>query len=106
MNNGNKFTAEELESIWKEMLAQDNRKPKRLDRFEWEKCEYCGEPSPHRDCVIDGNVEQFLCSRDGLFGDAYINTREINYCPFCGKPLTEEAWKMLEMRLDGATHGD
>lgn len=75
--------------------------PLRLDRSAWEPCEYCGEPSPHHDCVIDGNVEQFLCSRDGLFGDAYINTREINYCPFCGKPLTDAVWEMPEKRLEG-----
>lgn len=77
------------------------KKQTRLDRSAWEPCEYCGEPSPHHDCVIDVNVEQFLCSRDGLFGDAYINTREINYCPFCGKPLTDAAWDMLEKRLEG-----
>lgn len=26
---------------------------------------------------------------------------EVRYCPRCGRPLTEEAWKELEKRLEG-----
>lgn len=74
--------------------------PPRLDRSAWEPCEYCGDPSPHRDCIIGDNVEQFLCPRDGLFQDAYINQRKIEFCPYCGRPLTDAAWDMLEKRLE------
>ena len=79
-------------------VAYDTEPPC-IDREAWEPCEYCGDPSPHSDCVIEGNVEQFLCARDGLFGDAYINTRKIEYCPYCGRPLTDSAWKQLEERF-------
>jgi hypothetical protein len=56
-------------------------------------CEYCNEPEPAKDCILPDGTEQFLCSRDGLFGDCYINTRKISYCPMCGKPLAKEASK-------------
>jgi hypothetical protein len=78
------------------------KKPHRLDRSAWDPCEYCGEPSPHRDCIIGDNVEQFLCSRDGLFRDAYIKQRKIEFCPYCGRPLTDTAWEMMEKRLESA----
>ena len=28
-------------------------------------------------------------------------TEDLNYCPKCGRPLTDEAWAELEKRLRG-----
>lgn len=50
-------------------------------------CEYCGDPSPHSDCVVDGNIEQMLVGRS--FADAYVYTRRIKFCPMCGRRLEE-----------------
>lgn len=83
-------------------LCKIVKKPHRIDRSAWDPCEYCGEPSPHWDCIIGDNVEQFLCSRDGLFRDAYIKQRKIEFCPYCGRPLTDTAWEMMEKRLESA----
>lgn len=84
-------------------IAHGCMAPAKLDRSRWEGCDYCNDPNPARDCILPDRTEQFLCSRDGLFGDCYVNTRKINFCPMCGHPLTEEAWAELERRIkDGA----
>lgn len=57
----------------------------------WLECSYCNDPQPYRDCVLQDGLEQILCSRDGLFGDCYINERRIQFCPMCGRPLTKQA---------------
>lgn len=72
----------------------------KLDKSRWKGCSYCTDPAPYRDCVIEDGLEQFLCSRDGFFGDCYINTRKIEYCPYCGRPLTDSAWLKLDRRLN------
>lgn len=57
----------------------------------WRGCRYCNDPQPYRDCVLPDGTEQFLCSKDGLFGDCYINERRIQFCPMCGRPITRQA---------------
>lgn len=52
-----------------------------LDRNRWEGCWSCNDPKVRN-----------LGLRHG---------RE--YCPRCGKPLTEEAWAELERRINGET---
>ena len=76
--------------------------PPRLDRSAWEPCEHC-KPSkdaltmwgPH-DFPIDGNSIYYCDTDDGWEGE------EINFCPWCCRPLTDAAWEMLEKRLEGA----
>lgn len=48
----------------------------RMDRSRWEGCGCCNN-------LGDAKVYEFL------------------YCPYCGKPITEEAWKQLERRIGG-----
>lgn len=77
--------------------------PPRLDRSAWEPCEHC-KPSknpldrwgPHQ-FLIDGNEIYFYDTDDGWEGE------EINFCPWCGRPLTDAAWDMLEKRLEKIT---
>lgn len=69
-----------------------------IDREAWEPCEYCG-----------GDVDDrpFLDSKDFyIAGNNYISSVSDNrdlfpleYCPVCGRPLTDSAWKQLEERL-------
>lgn len=44
-----------------------------LDRSQWEGCDYCADD----DCPL----------------------LDYKYCPMCGKPMTEAAWKELERRI-------
>lgn len=34
----------------------------------------------------------------------FWTTEKIKFCPYCGKPLTEEAWAEMEQRI-GGNHG-
>lgn len=60
--------------------------PAHIDREEWKPCWLCsissGEPAKH------------LILPETCNGEA-------KYCPECGRPLTSEAWAMLEKRLRG-----
>lgn len=49
----------------------------RLDRSRWEGCGYCNDPT---------DAEEY----------------DFCYCPYCGKPITEEAWEQLEQRIGGS----
>ena len=51
-----------------------------------EGCDYCNELHPARDCII-GNVERMLVGRS--FADAYVQEREVKFCPICGRRLEE-----------------
>lgn len=69
--------------------------PAHIDQEAWEPCEYCngakyvyGQASA---VVPNGDKGQIEKEIDGDF----------DYCPECGRPLTPEAWAMLENRLRG-----
>lgn len=57
-------------------------KPPRLDREAWEPCKICG---------IRGMIESWILKRE-------------KFCAYCGHPLTDEAWQMLEERMGVETH--
>lgn len=72
-----------------------------IDRGEWEPCEHC-KPSDYppdrwgaHGFPVVGNEIYFYDTEYGWEGE------EIKYCPWCGRPLTEEAWAELERRLRG-----
>lgn len=75
--------------------------PAHIDREKWEPCEHC-KPSknaldrwgPHQFPIDDGAIYYYDVD-DGWEGE------EINFCPWCGRPLTEEAWAELERRVCG-----
>lgn len=71
--------------------------PTRLDRFAWEpcaKCRSCASCVDSCESAKDPSCMCFSCSR-------YGNYRPRNFCPECGRPLTDAAWEMLERRLAG-----
>ena len=75
--------------------------PAHIDRSEREPCEHC-KPSnylPDRwgahGFPVVGNEIYFYDTEYGWEGE------EIKYCPWCGRPLTEEAWAELERRVRG-----
>lgn len=69
------------------------------EMFSWELCDHC-KPSknaldrwgPHQ-FPIDGNEIYCYDTDNGWEGE------EINYCPWCGRPLTEKAWDELEKKI-------
>lgn len=73
----------------------------KLDRIQWGKCEMCGDgevnasPGAH-DFII---ADDCLLYNDSEFG---LEGVLIKYCPFCSRPLTEEAWAELERRIGGS----
>ena len=49
-------------------------------------CEYCDDPHPARTCIV-GNMEQVLVGTS--FSIAQVWTRELKFCPMCGRRLEE-----------------
>lgn len=62
----------------------------KLDRSRWEGCHICKDAK-----YIDGEV---YVSCDKRAFRVYL---EYDFCPCCGKPITEEAWAELELRIGG-----
>lgn len=71
-----------------------------LDRSRWEGCPACR----------DGEVIAWDLCNDGIVieNDGKIHMLsggdwevEIQFCPKCGRPLTEEAWAETERRING-----
>lgn len=67
--------------------------PAHIDREAWEPCKACSDEYSQK---ISSYLERF-------HGCATSTVRVVNtdFCPCCGRPLTEEAWAMLEKRLRG-----
>ena len=73
--------------------------PTHIDRSKWEPCEHCESSEyppdyygPHNFPIVENEI-YFYDTDDGWEGE------EINYCPWCDRPLTEEAWEELERRV-------
>lgn len=85
-------------------IAKDNNvstNAAHIDREAWEPCERCKpEEKPldrfsGHEFIIDGADIYFYDTDDGWEGE------EIKFCPWCGRPLTPEAWAEMEKRLRG-----
>lgn len=69
--------------------------PRYLDRSAWKKCELCDSCASCKkstESVRDIYNDCFWCNRKDKF-------EPMNFCPSCGRPLTEEAWNILATRL-------
>lgn len=69
--------------------------PVRFDRDKWKPCCVCG-------CC--SSCRYSLCSHTGSDSPckscyAYSNYFPRNFCPSCGRPLTDIGWKLLEEHL-------
>lgn len=72
--------------------------PAHIDREVWEPCELCS--GDKLDGVGFGDRFGLRIYLNGGNGKPPENER-FQYCPKCGRPLTEEAWAMLENRFRG-----
>jgi len=70
--------------------------PTRIDRSAWEPCAKC------RSCLSCSHVvESARDSRNACFWCDHMNQfKPMNFCPSCGRPLTDAAWEMLKNRLE------
>ena len=67
--------------------------PTSLDRSAWKPCQSC--ESKCRTCLRN---ETGRCNKCNNY-DCYYPIN--NFCAYCGRPLTDAAWDMLERRLAG-----
>lgn len=79
--------------------------PAHIDREAYEPCEWCGEwiggDCRPKEQDVGYKLYAGYCKQvaaDDFYED---ETEELNYCPICGRPLTDEAWAELEKRLRG-----
>lgn len=72
--------------------------PAHIDREAWKPCGAC------KDGGITIHVPKFramaVCNQH-MDHEAFDVTFRLKFCPWCGRPLTEEAWADLEKRLRG-----
>lgn len=81
--------------------------PAKLDRSRWKACRRCCEEEVFvkrrqymRPIMAPLTPEQELMDRlTELTGIVYVKAQN-KFCPFCGRPLTEEAWTELEKKLE------
>lgn len=72
--------------------------PERIDREKWEPCEWCGS--------FGKTSDNWACTLEDDDGHTVTNNHIVvcataNYCPSCGRPITEQAWAELERRING-----
>ena len=79
--------------------------PAHIDREAWEPCEWCGEwiGGDCRPREQDAGYKLYAGYCKQVAADDFYEdeTEELNYCPICGRPLTEEAWAEMEKRMRG-----
>lgn len=83
---------------YRELVVEELRHPSHIDREAWEPCGAC------KDGKITIHVPEFramaVCNQH-MDHEAFDLTLRLNFCPLCGRPMTEEAWAMLEKQLRG-----
>ena len=67
--------------------------PPRLNREAWEPCDFCKTE-------LDKYPYILACDDYSESNTVY----ESGFCPLCGRPLLEEAWAMLEKRLEACAN--
>lgn len=86
-------------SFYRAYPKEDDHQTAHIDREAWEPCSRCRPQensldrfSGHEFLIDDAEI-YFYDSEDGWEGE------EIKFCPWCGRPLTDEAWAELEKRV-------
>lgn len=70
-----------------------------IDRHKWKPCKHC-LPNSNPPCEAD--FHELTLSGKVLFyydSDFGWEGQKVDFCPWCGRPLTEKGWKLLEERL-------
>lgn len=82
-----------LEEYGKTWLAYAQQ-PAHIAREKWDGCEWCCD-----EILFDSEAMSLELLHP--LRDDNPQTVNPNYCPMCGRPLTEEAWAELERRVFG-----
>lgn len=71
-----------------------------IDRDKWGQCHKC------RSCwTCKSAIEPVRAENSKCFPcEDLSNYEPLNYCPHCGRPITEKAWAELEMRICDGEH--
>ncbi len=69
--------------------------PAHIDRSEWEGCRKCRSCWTCKSAIEPVRAENSKC----FVCEDLSNYEPLNFCPHCGRPLTEEAWVELERRV-------
>ena len=72
-----------------------------LDRSAWEPCRRCKTCQSCKSSICSINDKSSGC----YDCDHMENYEPMGFCPWCGRPLTDAAWEMLERRLAGRSGG-
>ena len=70
--------------------------PPRLDRSVWEPCGAC--KNGEVEIEIPAFEAMAVCNQHLNHGPLHFSFL-YPFCPYCGRPLTDAAWKMLERRI-------
>lgn len=70
----------------------------RLDRSAWEKCSAC---KTEKIIIHVPAFKAMAVFNHHMDHGAFDLTLHLNFCPYCGRPLTDAAWDALENRLEG-----
>ena len=101
MSQRKPLTDEQLDAISKEMLKPDAKKQLRIDRSVWKPCRRCKTCQSCKSSICSLNDKSSGCYDCDHMG----NYEPMGFCPWCGRPLTDAAWEMLERRLAGRSGG-
>ena len=85
-------------SYGKEWLAYAYEPP-RLDRSVWKPCRRCKTCQSCKSSIYSINDKSSGCYDCDNMG----NYEPMGFCPWCGRPLTDAAWEMLEKRVEEIT---
>lgn len=102
------FDAPDLNEAVKIAIAALRAQQTPLDRSRWEGCEYCAHQKDNIELCPMLSHDESDCDR-GMYihrGCLISNSGEfqyvkIDFCPMCGRPLTEAAWAELERKDEG-----
>lgn len=67
--------------------------PVHINREAWNSCEFCGE--------LDASFVLYAGYSKQVAVDEFYEDEidDVKFCPKCGRPLTNEAWDILEKRI-------
>lgn len=95
------FRKEDVQFEWQiedSELTVYSYPPAHIDRSKWEACDHCKKACWNCNHNLFAVKEMTKCD-DCVNQSKWEFLAYQNYCPKCGRPLTEEAWVELERRV-------